>query len=96
MKRVTLLGAVVALAAVVAGCVMAEGSPGPTQYNMKAWDRNTHQKLGEWYVYRDWLGEWRTVDNDALVSFANATIVLEQNLPPTNRIVLRQHSEDDR
>jgi hypothetical protein len=104
MKRVCLLCAAAILVSAIAGCVAVEGgrlvisepSPGPTQYHMKAWDRNTHEKLGEWYVYRNWLGQWRTVDNDALVSFANATIILEETLPPTNRIVMRSRSEDDR
>ena len=104
MKRVSLLCAAAVLVSAITGCVMVEGtrtlfsepSPGPSQYHMKAWDRNSHEKLGEWYVYRDFWGEWRTVDNDALISFANATIVLEQTLPPTNRIVFRGRSEDDR
>ena len=87
MKRLSLLVAVVLLGSFVVGC---------TQYHMKAWDRNTHEKLGEWYVYRDCCGNLRAVDNGAKICLAQATIILEETLPPQNRIVLRQRNQDDR
>ncbi len=87
MKRWSLLVAVVLLGAFAVGC---------SQYHLKAWDRNTHQKLGEWYVYRDWCGCLRAVDNGARISLGQATIILEETLPPKNRIVLRERGEDDR
>lgn len=87
MKRLSLLLAVVVLGAVVAGCA---------QYQMKAWDRNTHEELGEWYVYRDCWGTLRTVDEDAEVCLGQATVILEEVREPANRLVLRERSEDDR
>ena len=89
MKRFTLLlGAAVLLVSAVGACTRP-------QYHMKAWDRNTHEKLGEWYVYRDGC-RYLTVDNDAEVQFGQATVILEEAKPPQNRIVLRQRSEDNR
>jgi hypothetical protein len=87
MKHLSLLLAVVLLGSFVVGCA---------QYHMKAWDRNTHEKLGEWYVYQDWYGNLRAVDNDAKICPAQATVILEETLPPKNRMVLRERSEDDR
>ena len=87
MKRsILFLGAIALLVFTLAGC---------TQYHMKAWDRNTHEKLGEWYVYRDFWGDIRMVEDDAKVELGQATIVLEEVKEPQNRFVLRQRSEDD-
>ena len=103
MKRVGLLGGALLVGLATFGCVVPEGSrlllsdpAGQPQYLMKAWDRNSHEKLGEWYVYRTILGDLRTVDNDADIQLGQATIILEEVRPPANRIVTRVRSEDDR